>query len=492
MKKILLSLAAVVAINGNIMAESWGVVGTFSNWDNDVEMTQVEENVYSVTMSSLQGEFKFRADYSWALNFGAGVVPNVTGNGDYEMVRDGQNFNAPEELTNVTLTINTANATLTVTGLGSDADTTPYYMKTDNWGVIGSFNNWDVDVDMTKMADYTYSVTLPYLQGEFGFRADNQWNILFGALDSWAVNGNGQFSMALNGRYFYMSHTVENVTLTINTKEKTLTVSGLEQDQETTMELYLIGDPAGVWDTSVGNFMDIVEPDKIFTWNGYMQRNSYFSFVKALNSDSDWESLNAQRFGPSQDGTDMSTTTLNQMEYPRATSWRVSSGNFYNLTVDVENLTLKSEIMDNSWGLIGDFNGWTDDVPMEKIADDIFTVTVNDFYGHFKFRANKDWMYQFGAGYGGEYIIEDGQYQGDVSGNSPDFNVPYGLPQVTFTIDLNNCILYVDVNNGSGINSVSADEAETEYFNLQGIKISNPESGIYIRKIGNNLEKVIK
>ena len=43
----------------------------------------------------------------------------------------------------------------------------------------------------------------------------------------------------------------------------------------------------------------------------------------------------------------------------------------------------------------------------------------------------------------------------------------------------------------TGIESIAEDaEVAPEYFNLQGVKIANPENGLYIKRIGNKAEKV--
>lgn len=43
----------------------------------------------------------------------------------------------------------------------------------------------------------------------------------------------------------------------------------------------------------------------------------------------------------------------------------------------------------------------------------------------------------------------------------------------------------------SGIEAVATDSAEAEYFNLQGIRVDKPEHGVYIRRQGNAVTKVI-
>ena len=45
----------------------------------------------------------------------------------------------------------------------------------------------------------------------------------------------------------------------------------------------------------------------------------------------------------------------------------------------------------------------------------------------------------------------------------------------------------------TGIESVDAEEVEApvEYYNLQGVKVANPEKGLYIKKQGKKVTKVI-
>ncbi len=49
--------------------------------------------------------------------------------------------------------------------------------------------------------------------------------------------------------------------------------------------------------------------------------------------------------------------------------------------------------------------------------------------------------------------------------------------------------------NESGINNIvtdASDNAPVEYFNLQGIRVNNPENGVFIRRQGKNVTKVVK
>ena len=69
-----------------------------------------------------------------------------------------------------------------------------------------------------------------------------------------------------------------------------------------------------------------------------------------------------------------------------------------------------------------------------------------------------------------------------VKGNLENY---YGAPGVKNTE-------YVSGLSTNGIADIVADEnAPVEYFNLQGIRVENPENGLYIRRQGNKVTKVI-
>lgn len=67
-------------------------------------------------------------------------------------------------------------------------------------------------------------------------------------------------------------------------------------------------------------------------------------------------------------------------------------------------------------------------------------------------------------------------------GGSPKYKV--GETEVYGTRFTNNA--------NSGIENITVDEnAPVEYYNLQGIKVENPENGMYIRRQGSSVQKVI-
>ena len=44
----------------------------------------------------------------------------------------------------------------------------------------------------------------------------------------------------------------------------------------------------------------------------------------------------------------------------------------------------------------------------------------------------------------------------------------------------------------SGVTGIEADaNADVEYFNIQGVRVANPDNGIFIRRQGSKVEKVV-
>lgn len=45
---------------------------------------------------------------------------------------------------------------------------------------------------------------------------------------------------------------------------------------------------------------------------------------------------------------------------------------------------------------------------------------------------------------------------------------------------------------GAGVGNVAVDSAKAEYFNLQGVRVDNPQNGLFIVRQGNKVTKVVK
>ena len=61
------------------------IIGGFNDWAGDVEMTYNADGYWEVTTGEVTGEYKFRANHDWAINWG-GTEDNLT--------QDGANLNS--------------------------------------------------------------------------------------------------------------------------------------------------------------------------------------------------------------------------------------------------------------------------------------------------------------------------------------------------------------------------------------------------------------
>lgn len=71
------------------------------------------------------------------------------------------------------------------------------------------------------------------------------------------------------------------------------------------------------------------------------------------------------------------------------------------------------------------------------------------------------------------------------------FTLPEGLEYELVANEANDGLMFSD--NQSGVESVMVEDADApvEWFNLQGVRVANPDNGVYIRRQGNKVEKVV-
>lgn len=76
----------------------------------------------------------------------------------------------------------------------------------------------------------------------------------------------------------------------------------------------------------------------------------------------------------------------------------------------------------------------------------------------------------------------------------PVENDPYSVLIYSYNAGCPMMVYKFTVPGGAGVNDIEVNEtsAPTEYFNLQGMKIANPDNGVYIKRQGGKVSKVIK
>ena len=211
--------------------------------------------------------------------------------------------------------------------------------------------------------------------------------------------------------------------------------------------MYLIGAPAGNWSPTIG--IEMEETDGGWKWSGFIGENDYFAFATQLLDSDDWATFNANyRISPDDgDGTYAATGTYSMhlggmdgafcgVGAQTTLLLQETNGN-YTLTVTADGEAPAPT--DDTWSLIGSFSDWSGDVPMTEIEPGVWSVTMDELDGEFKFRANNSWELNIGAG---EYAEIDGDGEYPISFTGNNFSISEAT-DVTLTLDLNHNFLSV-------------------------------------------------
>ena len=140
-----------------VAVTGWNIIGLNGDWDNDIPATR-NGNVWTAYITA-EGdtEFKWRKDGGWDENYG-GVM---TALGEpFEAVAGGDNIKIGAGFYKVEL--DTENLTITVSDGGV-------------WSLIGDFNGWAGDVDMTEN-DGVWTSPVTKISGGFKIRYNHAWD----------------------------------------------------------------------------------------------------------------------------------------------------------------------------------------------------------------------------------------------------------------------------------------------------------------------------
>ena len=218
---------------------------------------------------------------------------------------------------------------------------------------------------------------------------DNDWSKLYGTTSG---NGENGLSGSLSRRSslsddgsFKVDGTSKFIRIQINMAEMTYTITPLDFDPY----VYFIGATDG-W-ANAEQKLALTDETGIYT--GYLycaDPNGWGNEFKFQKIPGDWDSqLNSGTFtggisGDFADGGD---------------NIKANAGEgVYYVTLDMANLTLNA-VKVEKMGIIGDFNGWSDDVDMTWNADDYcFEATGAGVNANgWKFRINADWGINLGG-----------------------------------------------------------------------------------------------
>ena len=421
-----------------VLKKSWGadqigIIGLNGDWETDIVMEYNPKwtRFYADIEAPADTEMKFRADAAWDLNWG---VDCAQGGG-----------NIPVAAGNYRVYFNPANGLIefNASAYGKTEDTTQGgntepepegpVTEPDRWGVVGTFTEWgkQADLYMSEVAENLFvrmGVTVTDADA-FKVRFNNDWNINYGAAGD-----------------------VEPFAVTVG-EELTLVSGGKN-----------LSAPAGTYDIyfNIVDFKIWVMPEGEAPGGVEVKTPKFYADVTATG----WTNCNIYgwgdlgEYGGTWPGTALSTETIDGKEYYAYTfdasaigkTISVIFNNGSEQTVDIKDIVLDKDYIftltekdaNGKWlaaingeapvepekpavttyGLIGDFNGWGDDVDLVARGDGWYvTEALSVTAGKLLIRLNDAWDEKFGNDgstlvlgenaltYGGaDMLIEAGTY----------------------------------------------------------------------------------
>lgn len=344
-------------------SQSVGIIGsaTPTGWDSDTDMVQDVDSahIWTIQIQLIQGAVKFRQDDAWTVNWGTSEFPVGVG------TQDGSDIPVP------------APGLFTVT-FNSQTGAYKFSVASDI-GIIGSATpgGWDEDTNMFQdsLDANKYWLTLRLVAGDAKFRQNDAWAANWGSIDFPSGTGTqdgANIPVTPAAKY--------NVTF-----DKSTGVYNFEEITEYN-QISLIGDgTGGGWDADTYLTRDNANPN---VWKGNV---SLTDGEAKFRANSAW----ILNWG----GTDFPTDTavLNGPNIP------VDSGD-YQVTFNIETLiyTFVPIIPFTTIGIIGDATpgGWDADTDMDQdpTLPYIWRKRLILTDGEAKFRAENDWIFNWGAG----------------------------------------------------------------------------------------------
>ena len=362
-------------------------------------------------------------------------------------------------------------------------------------------------------ADWTFDCAVPYAD-----LSNIQMNKVY-TYDKGMENNNMSFASEAK------------VTIIVNTKDETIHFKGETGPIQYIETLYLIGEPAGGWAANVGEKLEGSEG--IFTYSADFAKQTYFGFATELGATAnDWDTLNANRYGSNQtvgeaDSYDIVEAGTYTMQKPNGNSWNLPAGK-WTLTVNtVENTLVVTGQGDlppvpqvpETLYIIGNIDdndcNPTTPIEMTKIGN-TFTVEAEAVAN-----ADGDSFFSFCSAKGstndeagwGELSGSD-RYGAATEGAVATVGTPFAYTVYKANVDASACKSWsiapntdghkykftvdfdkqtVTVTMTSGVDSIEVEnDGEAVYFNLQGVRVDNPENGIFVRVANGKAVKVVK
>ena len=269
------------------VASEWGVVGDLNNWGGsaDVVMYTTEtENLFVAKNVAIEsGAFKVRANNAWndAKNYGLEVAGQVYVDKYYAVITGSgsQNITPMEygtydvyfDLEAKRVALMTPGKAYTDAADGGKPVVIVSGLKDHEWGLVGSFNGWDVANYVTTVVegDWAVAKNVTLENGaEFKFAADKAWSLSYGSACD--VNVDVTYSTYNNGgnMKFVGEAGAYDVYFSLVTADFYMTAAVVEEP-ETPVEPVT---PAAGSEVTVAKFLEMADTANEFVLTGEITR----------------------------------------------------------------------------------------------------------------------------------------------------------------------------------------------------------------------------
>ena len=377
-------LAFIFTFQGMSQCNKVGLIGEFNGWAEDYEMTRDAGNpdvFYAFLKVTAEDDvdpvdgvisMKFRELGNWDVNWGSADFPSGTG------TNGGENIPVLPGSYKVTFNCSTGEYNFTA--------------ACDDIGLIGEFNGWAEDYLMTRDSenDNLWTTTITVTEADdvdpvdgvisMKFREKGDWNVNWGSADF--PTGTGT-----NGG--------ENIPVPPGTYKVTFDCSTGEYNFIATCgEISMIGEFNG-WSDDLWMTRG-TDPDTwtvLFTITAGMDADGNDTVEVKFRQDADWGNNWGSSDFPSGTGTNGGPNI------PVIVNNDGGITTDYLVTFNCATGEYNFEAASGSIGIIGAFNGWNADLPMNRDANNpnLWRVTASwHADSEVKFRENADWTRAWG------------------------------------------------------------------------------------------------
>ena len=420
-----------------------------------------------------------------------------------------------------------SNSTLVVTANSDVQITYEIYLRGDmnGWGTDSNYKFTAVDGDSYELKNVTMSKGVKFKV------ADANWgSINYGGAGN--VNANTSYTLTYNGNDLTLNQDIANATVKFTLSTATLYID----DENADPDVPVLPDYSNVWLHVGGAFNGYdfynggINPNEegIATFNNLAIGTSGFKVHIWTAEDGDVYYIMDDPDGGTEvptgewvqyviDGYDMYNTVAGATE-----------GNVYNINFNFNTKELYVTLADGGDTpidptpdptlpdvvyLMGNVNegGWAPDYGIEAVGNEgVYewtNVVIGDEYngnGYFSFstKLGADWdadgpntSNRYGAVAGDTPVQAGGSYEvvlyavGVDASSCAAWMAPAGT--YDFTLDLVNNTLKVSEGDTNAVSSINVENGAPVFYNLQGMKVANPEKGLYIKVVNGKASKVM-